>query len=50
MKERITVTLAPETLEIIDEIMKTDRFRNVSHLVEDAIKLLGGRKNDKNKK
>jgi len=44
MKERISVTLDPETVKEIDKIMKSGRYRNVSHLVEDAIKDIGRRK------
>jgi Arc/MetJ-type ribon-helix-helix transcriptional regulator len=50
MKERMSVTVDPETLKRVEKIMKTGRYRNVSHLVEDAIKLLGEVKNEKNKR
>ena len=37
---RVSATLDPETIKKIGRIMKTGRYRNVSHLVEDAIKSL----------
>jgi Arc/MetJ-type ribon-helix-helix transcriptional regulator len=47
MKERISATLDPKTIKEIEKIMKSGRYRNVSHLVEDAIKEVGRRKNEK---
>lgn len=40
MKERMSITVDPETVKKVDKIMKTGRYRNVSHLVEDAIRSL----------
>ncbi len=40
VKERISATVDEETLEVIDEILKKGNFRNKSHLIEEAIKLL----------
>ena len=40
MKERISATVDEETLEVIEKILKKGNFRNKSHLIEDAIKLL----------
>jgi Arc/MetJ-type ribon-helix-helix transcriptional regulator len=40
MKERISATIEKETVKMLDEIMKSGKYRNQSHIVEDAIKLL----------
>jgi Arc/MetJ-type ribon-helix-helix transcriptional regulator len=40
MKERISATIEKETVKMLDEIMKSGKYRNKSHIVEDAIKLL----------
>ncbi len=42
MKERASFTFDKETLEIIDELVKSGKFRNRSHAVEQAIKMLKG--------
>jgi len=50
MKKRISATIDPETERILDDIMKKSNYRNYSHAIEDAIKLLGEKvKNEKNK-
>jgi Arc/MetJ-type ribon-helix-helix transcriptional regulator len=38
--ERITIggTIEPKTLKAVDELVKTGRFRNKSHLVDEALK------------
>ena len=41
MKTRISATIDKETLEIIKKILKKKNYRNKSHVIEDAIKLLG---------
>ena len=38
----MSITVDPETVKKVDKIMKSGRYRNVSHLVEDAIKMLSG--------
>lgn len=40
MKERISATIDKETLKIIDEILKKGKFRNKSHIIEEAIKIM----------
>jgi Arc/MetJ-type ribon-helix-helix transcriptional regulator len=40
MKERVSATIEPETRKSIEKMMKSGRYRNISHLIEDAIKLL----------
>ena len=40
MKERISATIDKETGEIIEELLKRGNYRNKSHVIEDAIKLL----------
>jgi len=40
MKERASFTFDKETLKILDELMKKNKFRNKSHIVELAIRLL----------
>ena len=41
MKERISASLDPETIKKIEKLMKSGRYRNVSHLIEDLIKSAG---------
>ena len=40
MKERVSATIEPETRKKIEKIMRSGRYRNISHLIEDAIKLM----------
>jgi Arc/MetJ-type ribon-helix-helix transcriptional regulator len=48
MKERISATVDEETIGDIDVILKVGRYRNKSHVIEDAIKLLKNKvKNEK---
>ena len=37
MKSRISATVDKETVEFIDEILLTGKYRNKSHVIEDAI-------------
>jgi len=46
MKKRISATVDEETIKILKEILKWGLYRNMSHAVEEAIKLLRKRKND----
>lgn len=39
-KERASFTFDKETIEVLDKILKKGRFRNKSHVVEEAIKKL----------
>ncbi len=47
MKERASFTFDKETLRILDEFVKSGKFRNRSHAVEEAIKLLKKKEADK---
>ena len=40
MKERASFTFDKETLDSIDRLVNSGKFRNKSHAVEEAIKLL----------
>ena len=40
MKARISATVDPKTLKIIENIMSSGTYRNQSHIIEEAIKLL----------
>ena len=44
MKKRISATVDKKTSKIIEEIMKKGNYRNKSHIIEDAIKLLKKKK------
>jgi len=50
MKARISATIDPYTLKLLEKIMKEHSYRNYSHAIEEAIKVLSVVKNDKNKK
>lgn len=38
MKERISATVDSETVKSIERVLKKGRFRNKSHVIEEAIK------------
>ncbi len=40
MKARISATIDKKSEKIIDEILKQGKYRNKSHIIEEAIKLL----------
>ncbi len=40
MKVRISATVDEETESIVEEIMKKGKYRNKSHVIEEAIKLM----------
>jgi len=40
MKERLSVTVDKETIKKLEKLMKSRRYRNISHLVESAIEFL----------
>ena len=42
MKERVSATIDKETRKQIERLLKSGRYRNISHVIEDAVKLLGG--------
>ena len=46
MKERISATVDSGTIKTIDSILKSGKFRNKSHVIETAIKLLIERKDE----
>jgi Arc/MetJ-type ribon-helix-helix transcriptional regulator len=41
MKERASFTFDKETIDLLDNLLESGEFRNRSHIVEHAIKLLG---------
>jgi len=49
MKERISATIDEETKNIIEIIKKRGNYRNISHVIESAIKLLGEKMKNENK-
>lgn len=44
MKERISATVDKETVDLIKKFLKEGKYRNKSHVIEEAIKLLRGKK------
>lgn len=40
MKKRVSATIDDSSVKIIDEILKKGKYRNKSHVIEEAIKLL----------
>jgi Arc/MetJ-type ribon-helix-helix transcriptional regulator len=40
MKKRISATVEGRTIEIIKRILRKGKYRNKSHIIEEAIKLL----------
>ena len=44
MKERISATVDKNTVKIISKMLKQGKYRNKSHVIEDAIKLLENQK------
>ena len=49
MKERISATVEPETKKKIISIMEKGRFRNISHVIEEAVDLLNKKVKNENK-
>jgi len=49
MKERISATIDPETKKKINRILEKGRFRNISHVIEEAVEVLE-KEVDKNEK
>ena len=47
MKTRISATVDEETLKIIKKILKKKKYRNKSHVIEEAISLLGEKEDEK---
>ena len=51
MKKRISATIDEETEEILNSLIKESPFRNKSHIIEEAIKLIKEKiENDNDKK
>jgi len=50
MKERVSATIDKETVEVIDFLLEHYDYRNKSHVIEDAIKVLREVKNEEGKK
>lgn len=45
-KQRLSISVSTETVELIDESLKSEKFRNKSHVVEFSInKVLKDRQN-----
>jgi len=40
MKKRLSATVDEETIKVIKEILKKGTYRNMSHIIEEAVKLL----------
>lgn len=40
MKKRVSATIDPDTDRILDSLLEEGNYRNKSHIIEDAIKLL----------
>lgn len=40
MKERVSATVDKATFKTIEDILKKGKYRNKSHVIEEAIKLL----------
>lgn len=49
MKKRISATVDEETIRLVKEILKEGKYRNKSHIIEDAIKAFSEGKNAKKK-
>ncbi len=49
MKNRISATVDERTMKILNSLMKNRKYRNKSHVIEDAIEKLWRRENDKNR-
>jgi len=47
MKERVSATVDKATFKTIEEILKKGKYRNKSHIIEDAIKLLKKEEDEK---
>lgn len=46
-KERVSATVERETVKAIERILEKGRYRNKSHVIEDAIRLLEEKENGK---
>ena len=50
MKERISATVDKGTKKLIEEILKKGNYRNISHIIETAIKKMAREEEDVKKK
>ncbi|MEK6844028.1 MAG: hypothetical protein AABX83_01230 [Nanoarchaeota archaeon] len=50
MKERISATIEDKTRKMLKQLLKNNKYRNMSHVIEKAVELLWGEENDKNRK
>lgn len=50
MKERVSATIDKETKKIIEDILKRGNYRNISHIIETAIKKIAKEDKNDNKK
>ncbi len=41
MKERVSISFDKKTIKILEDLIESGEYRNKSHVVENAIKLLG---------
>ena len=48
MKKRVSATLDPETIKAVENYLKNSRYRNKSHIIEEAIIEFLERKKKKN--
>ena len=46
VKERVSATIDRDTAKVIERILENGRYRNKSHIIEDAIKLLEEKENE----
>lgn len=49
MKIRVSATVDEKTNKFLDNLLKIGKYRNKSHIIEEAIKLLKEVEDDKNK-
>ena len=50
MKKRVSATIDDKTEKILNSLIKNNKFRNKSHVIETAIELLEREENNENKK
>lgn len=46
MKERLSATVSEKTIKILNKISCSGKYRNKSHIIEEAIKLLEEKQKD----
>ncbi len=47
--KRISATVDPKTLKLIDKLLESGKYRNKSHVIEKALELLEEKENEKKK-